>query len=311
MAQINAKDKIVVLCGGVSRERTVSLSTGENVFQGLKNQGYNCEILDITENYTQEILSSKPDFVFICLHGRLGEDGVIQSFLDSQKIPYSGCGAFPSIVGIHKKRSKKLLSFIEEAEMLPDILLSEKSRIDLLEMEKQLGFPMIAKPVCEGSSIGIEILNNRETFISQLRKGLELGDSLIVEPFVSGEEYTVGIIGNSENQVVLPIVKIIPKQGYFDYNNKYTKGCTDYEVSEQSSGDLGKKMQDFSRKAFQYLEMKGAVRFDFMIQPECGKIWFLEYNTIPGMTPMSLIPMAAKKIQWDFEKVLKKIIEYS
>jgi len=281
--------------GGKSSEREISLLTGKAVAEGLRKLGHEVIEMDLDKDTPCRLLEIKPDKVFIALHGKYGEDGSIQGMLDILGIPYTGTGVLGSSICMRKDVTKKLLEY--HNINTPRWLVPNNER----ELERWNIFPSVVKPVDEGSSVDLFLCNNPEELKKALQKLRNKGKRAIVEEFIEGKDVTVGILKGKP----LPPIEIRPKKGIYDYESKYTKGKTEYVFIEDE--ELTERLHKISSLINDIFELKDMARVDFRIT-ERKEIFTLEINTIPGMTELSLLPMASKKIGMDFQKLLHIII---
>ena len=291
--------KVAVLMGGDSNERAVSLLSGDAVFHALKRLGIEVEAFDPSERDIEEI--KRYDKVFIALHGRGGEDGSIQAFLNSKNIAYTGSDSSSSAIGMDKLKTKLLWRSLNIST--PDFLqVTEKNSYN--EIVKVIGSPFFIKPSNEGSSIGIDKVKNEQQYREAFLKTSKIDANVIVEKFVDGEEFTVAIV----NDKTLPIIKIKPSNEFYDYEAKYLKDDTQYICP---SG-IEKSKEAFIAKealnAFKAIGCSGWGRVDFMMDKD-GNHYFIEVNTSPGMTSHSLVPMAAKELGINFDELVLEILK--
>ncbi|PKO54469.1 MAG: D-alanine--D-alanine ligase [Betaproteobacteria bacterium HGW-Betaproteobacteria-2] len=291
--------KVAVLLGGRSGEREVSLNSGGAVLAALLRGGVDAHAFDPAERPLHELEGY--DRVFIALHGRYGEDGTIQGALELMSIPYTGSGVMASSVGMDKWRTKLL--WRAAGLPTPDFALINATS-DFAAVERQLGLPLFVKPANEGSSIGISKVKEA----GQLRAAYELAaksDPLVIaEQFVGGGEYTVGILGDT----VLPVIRIVPANEFYDYEAKYLRDDTQYLCPCGLAPEKEAQIQAEALQAFRTIGGRGWGRVDFLMD-EAGKHYFLEVNTSPGMTDHSLVPMAAKARGISFDQLVLEILE--
>ena len=294
----NKFGKVAVLFGGKSGEREVSLKSGSAVLAALKRQGVDADAFDPA---TQDLSDLKKyDRAFISLHGRYGEDGTIQGALDLMGIPYTGSGVMASSVGMDKWRTKLLWRAV--GVMTPDFELVN-AQSDFEAIEKKLGLPLFVKPANEGSSIGITKVKKTGDLEAAYLLAAKADPLVIAEKFVGGGEYTVGILGETP----LPIVRIVPKNEFYDYEAKYLRNDTEYLCPCGLSAEKETQIQLEALQAFRAVGCSGWGRVDFLMD-EAGNHYFLELNTSPGMTDHSLVPMAAKAAGIDFDELVMKIL---
>jgi D-alanine-D-alanine ligase len=291
--------KVAVLFGGKSGEREVSLKSGTAVLEALLRQGVDAHAFDPAQRPLSDL--TQFDRAFIALHGRYGEDGTIQGALELMGIPYTGSGVMASSVGMDKWRTKLL--WRASGVSTPDFeLLTPESDLDAVA--KRLGLPLFVKPANEGSSIGISKVKQMEAFKAAYQLAANADPLVIAEKFVGGGEYTVGVLGG----MALPVVRIVPKNEYYDFEAKYLRDDTEYHCPSGLNPDKEKQIQQEAIQAFNVLGCKGWARVDFLMD-EQGAHYFLEVNTSPGMTDHSLVPMAAKAAGISFDALVVQILD--
>ena len=294
--------KVLVLMGGWSNEREISLVSGSFVYDSLIKSGVNTIRLDLTKNNLNEIEKISPDRVFIILHGKGGEDGEIQKYLDSLNIPYTGSNSESSKLCMNKRSTKeKLLS--------NDILTPNYERISKMEIssiKKRFQYPFIVKPSAEGSSIGVFIVENDRDLERAISANEKISSDFIAEDYIEGLEYTVGILGDS----ALPVIKLLPPGKFYDFNAKYESDKMQYICPSQLDDSMEDKLKKISLNCFKACGCKGWGRIDIIIDDK-GNPWVIELNTVPGMTSHSLVPLAAKQRDIDFENLVLKILDSS
>lgn len=288
---------IAVLMGGNSAEREVSLKSGKAVFQALKKQKIDCFSFDWNGDNLDKLWSIKFDLAFIVLHGRGGEDGFIQKQLEDRHIAYTGSNSASSVNSMNKYLSKQI--WLEAGLPLsPSILVNKNQSLPDINFP----LPWAVKPVCEGSSIGISKVSQT----SQLHAALELArcydDQVLVEQWIEGDEYTVAILGKQP----LPVIKIIAEQDFYNYNSKYNSNTTQYLCPCDLSEAQECHLQELALKAFNSIGSSGWGRIDFIVDKH-NNPYLLEINTVPGMTSHSLVPMAAKAANINFEQLVEQI----
>ena len=296
--------KVAVLMGGRSGEREVSLKSGAAVLKALQAQGVDAHAFDPREQPMHDLENF--DRVFINLHGRFGEDGCIQGVLEMLQIPYTGSGVMASAVGMDKWRTKLLWRALDI--VTPDFELVT-ANTDFAAIEAKLGLPLFVKPANEGSSIGISKVKQAGALQAAYELAAAADPLVIAEKFVAGGEYTVGIIGDGiRGYQALPIIRIIPKNEFYDFEAKYLRDDTEYRCPCGLSVEKEAQIQQEALQAFAALGCKGWGRVDFLMD-ESGQHYFLEVNTSPGMTDHSLVPMAAKAAGIDFSALVLRILE--
>ncbi len=300
------KNKILILAGGYSKEREISLLTGKSVKKELDKQGkYFSKIFDPKGNLINQIRKFKPNVVFNALHGRYGEDGYIQSILESEKVKYTHSGVLSSSIAIDKEISKKI--FIKNKILTPKhikyIFKNDLNKNRLLKkIEKKLGFPVVIKPINEGSSVNVYICNIKN-LIKKLNK-LEHYKEILIEKYIPGREIQSAILGNKK----LGAIELIPKRKFYDYEAKYNpKAKTQHIIPVNLSDKNYKKLMNISLKAHKILGCKGVTRSDFRFYK--NKFYILEVNTQPGMTNLSLVPEIAKFYKISFIRLIEWLIK--
>jgi len=296
--------KVAVLMGGRSDEREVSLKSGAAVLRALQAQDVDAQGFDPAERPLHELEGF--DRVFINLHGRFGEDGCIQGALELMQIPYTGSGVMASAIGMDKWRTKLLWRASKIAT--PDFELVT-AQSDFAAVEARLGLPLFVKPANEGSSIGISKVKVAGGLQAAYELAAKADPLVIAEKFVGGGEYTVGIIGDAERGFeALPIIRIVPKNEFYDFEAKYLRDDTEYLCPCGLSVEKEKQIQQEALQAFNAVGCRGWGRVDFLMDAD-GNHYFLEINTSPGMTDHSLVPMAAKAAGLSFEQLVIRILD--
>jgi len=299
----NNYGKVLVLMGGWSNERDVSLVSGQCVLSSLKFSGVNVLKLDLQKNTLKRINEISPDRVFIILHGKGGEDGEIQSYLDDLRIPYTGSNKHSSEICMNKRSAKKILLASNIATPKFIRIVKETSIEDI---EDLFVYPIVVKPSSEGSSIGVYIVENRESLENAILHNRKISDDIIAEQYIEGAEYTVGIL----NKKALPVIKLIPSGQFYDYEAKYNSQETEYICPSGLDEKTELKLKKVSLKSFKVLNCSGWGRVDIIIDKD-NKPWVIELNTVPGMTEHSLVPMAAKAEKIGFNDLVLKILDTS
>ena len=294
--------KVGVLMGGLSREREISLKTGAAILKALSEKGYRVKAIDVGNDIAEVLIRERIECAFIALHGRFGEDGSIQGLLELMRIPYTGSGVLASALAMDKIVSKRV--FVAEKIPTPP---SEAFTREAIERESgvniSLPLPVVVKPAREGSTIGVSIVREKEELVPALKKAAECDEDLLVEAFIQGKEITVGIL----EKVVLPIIEIAPKSGFYDYRSKYTRGETQYIIPARLPREKYLLAQEISLKAFKALGCSGCVRVDLMTDEE-GDSYVIDVNTMPGMTETSLVPQAAQHAGIPFGDLAERIL---
>ena len=293
---------VAVLMGGQSAEREISLKSGNAVLKSLQSQGVDARGIDVGDDVIKQLQSSAFDRAFIVLHGRGGEDGVIQGVLETLMIPYTGSGVLGSALGMNKLTSKQLWRGV--GLPTPDYRVLE-GEDDFEVTSEALGVPYIVKPVCEGSSLGISCVSNVDEHVQACRDASAVSnDVLMAEKMVEGCEYTVAVL----NDEALPVIRVESASGFYDFDAKYNADDTHYFIPCGLDEALEKNMQNMALQAFKVLQGRGWGRIDILCD-SAGKTWLIETNTVPGMTDHSLVPMAAKAADLTFDELVWRILE--
>ncbi len=303
------KMQIALIAGGTSREREVSLSGALAVEEALDPARFAVRRYDPAEDLAALVQDAEGiDFAFIMLHGIYGEDGTVQGFLELLKIPYQGSGVLGSATAIDKNFSKELYRSAGLPVADWQVVLRGEQP-DISQLAKRFGFPVVVKPVREGSSLGLTLAASEQELAEGIRLGLYHDSTVMVEKYIGGRELTVGVIGNRD-VTALPVIEIVPGEGasFFDYNAKYQPGATEEICPAPISEELRQQVQEYAVAAHKVLQLRGYSRTDFVVGEE-DSAYLLETNTIPGMTKTSLLPQAAKAYGLSFSALLERLIE--
>ncbi len=287
-----------VLCGGMSTERNISLKSGHAVADALRSRGYTVVEIDVSPDLPIQLRSQGVDVAWLALHGAFGEDGCVQGLLEVMRIPYTGSAVRGSAIAMDKIATKRLLADTS-IHLAPDRTWSPGEAIPT-----DLGFPVVVKTPGGGSTIGIHMAKNEAELRTALESCAGFEEDVLVEQFVTGEEITVAVLDGK----ALPVVSIRPVDGFFDFEAKYTKGQTEYLVPAPIDRIVADTAQHHAEIAFRAIGLSGVARADFIVD-ESGTPWFLEINTIPGMTATSLTPMAASEAGMSFEELVERQLE--
>ena len=297
------KKKILILCGGISKERLISLDTGKQVANELKKNRYDVVTSEPDHTFLKNIKLFKPDIIFNALHGQFGEDGYIQTILEIQKIPYTHSGVIASSIAMDKEISKKI--FIKNKILTPKYIKFDynKNKTNIIKViEKKLKFPVVIKPINEGSSVHVYICT-KKNIIKNL-KALRLYNQILIEEFIGGREIQVAIMGNK----TLGAIELKPKRKFYDYEAKYNSNAkTKHLIPVNLSKKDFHKITTITRKAHQLIGCMGVTRSDFKFYK--GKFYLLEINTQPGMTKLSLVPEIAKYTGMSFIQLIEWILK--
>jgi len=305
---MGAKLKVALLAGGKSGEREVSLKGAEGVQQALDRSRYEVRRYDPATDLAK--LASEAgeiDVAFILLHGRFGEDGTVQGFLDLLGIPYQGAGVLGSALAMDKHVAKVM--YRQAGLPVPDWELVDPRQHDPSGLVARLGLPLVVKPLRQGSSLGMSIVDSLVELESGLAMAFKFDDRVMVEKFIAGREITGGVLGNGDELIALPLVEIIPdkKFRFFDYQAKYQPGASREVCPAELDEPTTKLAQSYALAAHRALQLDVYSRTDMIVGAD--GIYLLETNTIPGMTPTSLLPQAAKAYGLDFPAFLDRLIE--
>ena len=336
---------IIVLAGGNSTEREVSIASGQGVCKALRERNHKAVLLDPYFGASQKEenlfpteydvdkaadamreMSSKleetmktrkgffgpnvleickeADIVFLALHGANGEDGKVQSVLDLMGIKYTGSGPLSSGMAMDKGITKMV--FEAKGVPTPKGITLEKGKCSSQFADYGMGFPVIVKPCCGGSSVGVCIANNQTEYQAALLEAFSYENEVVVEQFITGREFSVAVVDGK----AYPVIEIAPLQGFYDYKNKYQAGSCVETCPADLSSALTKEMQKYAEMGYKALNLQAYARLDFLMDDE-GNMYCLEANTLPGMTPTSLIPQEAKAIGMDYPQLCEKLIEVS
>ena len=330
---LESKINIAVFVGGTSPEREVSKSSGKAIYNAIKSLGYPCILIDpaygtnqpdvkekffTKEDFTEvenenliKTISSNLldniDLVFLALHGKWGEDGVIQSLLESRGIPYTGSRVFSSMISMDKAVSKTLFR-VNNVITADWFTVDIHSIIDKIveQIKSSFGFPCVIKPNDQGSTVGLTIVKTPEDVQKAFKQALQFSDLALIEQYIAGREITVAILEDE----ALPVLEIKPKSGFYDYESKYTSGMSEYIVPADIPEDVFTKVQQQALQAFRSLRCSVYARVDFRLS-EDNIPYCLEVNTLPGMTSTSLVPKMANAVGISFEDLIERIIRNS
>ena len=297
------KKKILILSGGISKERLISLDTGLQVAKELKKNGYKVKISEPDNNLTKNINQFKPNIIFNALHGQFGEDGYIQSILEGFKIPYTHSGTIASSIAMDKEISKKI--FIKNKIITPKFItyLFNKKTSDLTKIiDKKLKFPVVVKPINERSSVNV--LNCTKKNITKVLDSMKIYKQVMIEEFIAGREIQVAIMGGKK----LGAIELKPKRKFYDYQAKYnTNAKTQHIIPVKISKNKLNEIMNIALKAHNVIGCKGVTRSDFKFHK--NKFYLLEINTQPGMTKLSLVPEIAAHTGMSFIKLIEWILK--
>lgn len=299
--------RVAVVMGGTSRERQVSLWSGEAVLAALQSRGVNAFGVDGIPALLQHIHAKEVDRVFIILHGPGGEDGTLQGALEALGVPYTGSGVLASALGMDKIRSKRIWQNLGLSTAEFQVVSEHASAGDLLE---SFGLPMVIKPSQEGSTFGITLARTAAELNQGLATARAIGGEILCERLIEGDEYTVAVLGSGTQAQALPVIHIVPKQKFYDFDAKYLSDATEYLIPSGLSAKAEAAMQELALAAYQAIGAHGWARIDVM-KDAMGQQFLLEANTAPGMTSHSLVPKAAAAMGIDFASLCWQILESS
>lgn len=292
--------KIALLSGGDSEERDISIKSGLAIYQALKNLNYEVSLIDPINTDLYTLVNY--DAAFICLHGKNGEDGKIQSLLELLKVPFTGSASTASMLAMNKFYSK--LVWNDHALKTPKFLILNKTNLDYKKIITHLSDPFIVKPSSSGSSFGINLVKNKDDLISAFTDASKYDLTVIAEEFIQGREFTVSILGDKS----LGVLEITPKNEFYDYNAKYVSNETVFSKPTDVNPAVLEKMENIGLSAFTSIGCSGWGRVDFMMDKKFN-LYLIEVNTVPGMTDHSLFPLAARNAGLNFEQTVQHIID--
>lgn len=301
--------RVALLAGGESGEREVSLASGKGAGEALRMAGFSVDEFDpSSKEDLKALIDGGYDVAFLCLHGKGGEDGRLQGFLETIGLPYTCPGVWSSATAMNKAKSKL---FYEQAGIptAPYIYLKKGTAYDVDEVASAMGGSCVVKPATEGSALGIYIVEGAEEISRAIEEVMKIDDLVVVEKFISGTEITVAVLGNDE-PMALPIIEIVPRGEFYDYDSKYAPGGSQHICPARLDDETTERVKALAVAAHRVLECSGVSRSDFILD-EAGVPWILETNTIPGMTATSLLPDAGRAMGIEFPELCTRLIEYA
>lgn len=335
---IDKNAKIAVLAGGMSSEKEVSMRSGKGCYEALKRLGYNnAELVVVDENIAETLKRGNFDVAYNALHGKYGEDGCIQGLLEILRIPYTGCGVMASSICMNKEYTKRILSTCKDIPLIKSVFVRKGE--DVKEKTKELNYPLITKPVSEGSSFGMTKVNTPDELEKAYQEAIKYNDDVLIEEYLVGIAATVGVLeGNyhslkpsparcegakngseatgvstqnlsdvcAEGKIATEILEMRPKHEWYDYECKYTKGMTEFVLPAELSDEMTKKVKEIALKAFEIVGCSGVSRVDFHIVGDIPYV--LEINTSPGMTETSDLPAQANAMGIDYDNLVQLIL---
>lgn len=301
--------RVALLAGGKSGESEVSLASGKGAGEALEEAGFDVTYFDPAEKEDLKRLIDGPfDVAFLCLHGKYGEDGTVQGLLETIGLPYIGSGVWSSALAMDKVKAK-LYYDKEGIPTPPSVSLQAGNAFDVDEIVEKLGAHCVVKPGTEGSALGVFIVEGAPAVSEAIEKVFEIDSEVLIERYIKGKELTVAVIGN-ETPEALPIIEIVPKSDFYDYESKYAPGGSQHICPAPLPEETTRMVQDLAVRAHKALSCEGVSRTDFILE-EDGVCWTLETNTIPGMTGTSLLPDAARAAGISFPELCTRLVRYA
>ncbi len=302
--KIDKNAKIAVLCGGMSSEREVSMRSGKGCYDALKRLGFErAEPVVVDENIADTLKKGEYDYAYNALHGKYGEDGCIQGLLEILQIPYTGCGVMASAICMNKEYTKRILS-TTDIPLIKSVFVQKGE--DVFEKTKDLKYPLITKPVCEGSSFGMTKVNTPDELLSAYNEAAKYNPDVLIEEYLVGVGCTVGVLEDDGEPFATEILELRPKNEWYDYEAKYTKGMTEFILPAELSPEMTKKVKELAIKAFKTADCRGVSRIDFLVVNDIPYV--LEINTSPGMTETSDLPAQAAVMGIDYDNLVLTIL---
>jgi D-alanine-D-alanine ligase len=295
--------KIGVLLGGLSGEREVSIRSGEAILAVLRSKGYDACPVFVDRDIDLVLRQTQIDVAFLALHGRYGEDGCVQGLLEVLGIPYTGSGVLASALAMNKAKAKEILR-LHNLPTAPSYMVEADSGEDIIENHGSFGFPVVVKPVGEGSSLGVRLARDELELSAAIEEALRFDDDVIVERYVEGKEISVAVLDGKP----LGAIEIVPRRGLYGFHDKYTSGRADYHFPARVSPERYRSVLRLGALAHDALGCDGATRID-LIASEKGNEIILEVNTLPGMTPTSLLPKIAHGAGLSFDDLVEEILK--
>ena len=301
------KIKIAVLMGGRSPEYEISIISGQQVVEELDRAKYDVLPVVIPKNGKGVRLPKDVDVVFIAMHGPFGEDGTIQGMLELSAVSYTGSKVLASAIGMDKIMFRKIMT--ADHFLIPKFVVLDKKEKNYFGQVTKLGKPpYFVKPYNQGSSVGASIARNRKELVKAMKLAFKYSDKILIDEYIKGVELTCGVIGN-ENPIALPVIEIVPKNEFFDYESKYTESGAQEIIPARISKMVESETRKLAVKVYKAIGASGFGRVDFILKGR--KLYILEINTIPGLTPMSLLPKEAKAFGISYSELLDNIIKYA
>ena len=307
--RLDKNSKIAVLCGGMSAEREVSLRSGKNVHKALLDLGYkNALMVDVDRNVAKTLSDGEFEFAFNVLHGRYGEDGCIQGLLEIMGIKYTGCDVKSSAICMDKETTKNILAS-HAIPLISSVCVSDESELE--QCVNGLDYPLMVKPVKEGSSIGMSKVDNLQELKEAFKVAQKSDKKILIEEYYQGKSVTVGVLQHEVNGKIetfaTPILGFETKTQWYDYEAKYTEGLTKFILPADFDENMTKEIQNIAIKSFEACECSGLARVDFLVYK--GTPYVLEINTNPGMTDLSDLPAQANHMGIDYNSLVELILK--
>ncbi|MBS6603954.1 MAG: D-alanine--D-alanine ligase [Brachyspira sp.] len=302
---INKDAKIAVLCGGMSSEAEVSMRSGKGCYEALQRLGFkNSELVVVDKDIAETLKKGNYDYAYNALHGKYGEDGCIQGVLEILQIPYTGCGVMASSVCMNKEYTKRMLAVDSEIPLIKSVFVRKGD--DVKTAVEGLKYPLITKPVSEGSSFGMTKVNTPDELENAYNEAVKFNDDVLIEEYLVGIGCTVGVLENDGKPFATEILELRPKNEWYDYEAKYTKGMTEFILPAEISAEMTAKVKEIAVKAFEITGCSGVSRVDFLIVNDIPYV--LEINTSPGMTETSDLPAQAAVMGIDYDNLVLAIL---
>lgn len=298
--------KIGVLCGGMSSERDVSLRSGKNCFEAVKRLGFkNVEMIDVNKDIAKILEEKQIKTAYIALHGKYGEDGCIQGLLEILGIPYTGSGVKASAVATDKEFTKRILK-TQGLPVIPSVVADSFEKLQ--GKETDLNYPLMIKPVAEGSSIGMKKVNTPDELEDAVKIAEKYNTGVMLEEYLDGKSVTVGVLDIKGETIAAPVLEFRTKTEWYDFEAKYTEGMTEFILPAEISEELTKKIQELSIKSHKAVGAKGMSRVDFIVTKN-GQPFILEVNTVPGMTDLSDLPAQVNAMGISYDELVGIILD--
>lgn len=302
--------KVLVIYGGESSEREVSLKTGQGVHDALQRKGHETVLFDYSRERVLELVDeiNNTDVIYIALHGKDGEDGKLQALIHLLNKPYVGSNLAASSLAMNKFLTKQVVSSVG-IPTAKSVKITNQDNIDekISEINNDFTFPLIVKPNREGSSFGFSLVKHSSELEQAIETALRYDHEIIVEDYLKGREFTVSVLEKDGAVVALPVIEIIPKNEYYDYESKYSEGGSIHVCPAEISDSLELELKEHAVRAFQLIGCKDYSRVDFIVDENRGA-FLLEVNTLPGMTPTSLLPDAAKVFGYEYDSLVEHLV---